>query len=79
MPKQKQVPGLALRLTAADRLQQVLKGASFVPLSAAEVVDGRDRALAMDQWDLTAAAAAGKKAPKYPRPKVARTRKPREV
>ena len=46
MPKQKQVPGLALRLIAADRLQQVLKGASFSPLSASEVPDGRDRALA---------------------------------
>lgn len=46
MPKQKQVPGLALRLIAADRLAQVLKGASFSPLSAAEVPDGRDRALA---------------------------------
>ncbi len=46
MAKQKQVPGLALRLIAADRLQQVLKGASFSPLSASEVPDGRDRALA---------------------------------
>lgn len=45
MPKQKQVPGLALRLTAADRLQQVLKGASFSPLFASEVADGRDRAV----------------------------------
>jgi 16S rRNA (cytosine967-C5)-methyltransferase len=45
LPKSKQVPGLALRLTAADRLQQVLKGASFSPVSAAEVVDSRDRAL----------------------------------
>ena len=35
-----------LRLIAADRLQQVLKGASFSPLSASEVPDGRDRALA---------------------------------
>jgi hypothetical protein len=35
---------------------------------------GRDRVLAMDQWDLTAAAAAGKKAPKYPRPKTTRGR-----
>jgi 16S rRNA (cytosine967-C5)-methyltransferase len=46
LPKQKQVPGLALRLIAADRLAQVLKGASFSPLSASEVPDGRDRALA---------------------------------
>jgi 16S rRNA (cytosine967-C5)-methyltransferase len=45
LPKQKQVPGLALRLTAADRLKDVLKGASFSPLSASEVSDGRDRAL----------------------------------
>jgi 16S rRNA (cytosine967-C5)-methyltransferase len=45
LPKTKQVPGLALRLTAADRLQQVLKGASFSPLAASEVADGRDRAL----------------------------------
>ena len=46
MPKQKQVPGLALRLIAADRLALVLKGASFSPLSTTEVPDGRDRALA---------------------------------
>ena len=39
------MPGLALRLTAADRLQQVLRGASFSPLAASEVADGRDRAL----------------------------------
>jgi 16S rRNA (cytosine967-C5)-methyltransferase len=45
LPKQKQVPGLALRLIAAERLAQVLRGASFVPLSASEVADGRDRAL----------------------------------
>ncbi len=46
MPKQKQVPGLALRLIAADRLAQVLKGASFSPFFASDVADGRDRALA---------------------------------
>jgi 16S rRNA (cytosine967-C5)-methyltransferase len=45
MPKQKQVPGLSLRLIAADRLNDVLKGASFSPLSASDVSDGRDRAL----------------------------------
>jgi 16S rRNA (cytosine967-C5)-methyltransferase len=45
LPKQKQVPGLSLRLIAADRLAQVLKGASFSPLAAAEMPDGRDRAL----------------------------------
>jgi 16S rRNA (cytosine967-C5)-methyltransferase len=46
LPKQKQVPGLELRLVAAERLQQVLKGASFAPLSASELPDSRDRALA---------------------------------
>lgn len=40
------MPGLPLRLAAADRLQQVLKGASFSPLSAAELPDARDRAIA---------------------------------
>ncbi len=40
------VPGLALRLAAAERLQAVLKGASFAPLSASDVADPRDRALA---------------------------------
>lgn len=40
------MPGLSLRLIAADRLRDVLKGASFSPLSASEVSDGRDRALA---------------------------------
>jgi 16S rRNA (cytosine967-C5)-methyltransferase len=46
LPKQKQVPGLALRLIAAQRLQQVLKGASFSPLSPSDLPDSRDRALA---------------------------------
>jgi 16S rRNA (cytosine967-C5)-methyltransferase len=46
LPKQKQVPGLALRLIAADRLVQVLKGASFSPLSPADLADSRDRGLA---------------------------------
>ncbi|RYE11019.1 MAG: MFS transporter [Hyphomicrobiales bacterium] len=46
LPKQKMVPGLALRLAAAERLQLVLKGASFAPLAAADVSDARDRALA---------------------------------
>jgi 16S rRNA (cytosine967-C5)-methyltransferase len=45
LPKPKQVPGLALRLTAADRLSQVLRGANFSPLSTSEVADGRDRAV----------------------------------
>jgi 16S rRNA (cytosine967-C5)-methyltransferase len=46
LPKQKQVPGLELRQVAAQRLQQVLKGASFSPLSASDLADNRDRALA---------------------------------
>ncbi len=46
MPKTKQAPGLNLRLVAADRLQSVLKGASFSPLFASEIADPRDRALA---------------------------------
>jgi 16S rRNA (cytosine967-C5)-methyltransferase len=45
LAKQKQVPGLSLRLIAADRMRDVLKGASFSPLSASEVTDSRDRAL----------------------------------
>lgn len=40
------MPGLELRLVAAERLQQVLKGASFSPLSASDLSDSRDRALA---------------------------------
>ncbi len=46
MPKTKQAPGLELRLKAADRLQAVLKGASFSPLTAKDIADPRDRALA---------------------------------
>jgi 16S rRNA (cytosine967-C5)-methyltransferase len=46
LPKQKHVAGLELRQIAAERLQQVLKGASFSPLSASELPDSRDRALA---------------------------------
>jgi 16S rRNA (cytosine967-C5)-methyltransferase len=45
-PKSKQAPGLALRLKAAERLQLVLKGASFAPLYATEIADARDRAVA---------------------------------
>lgn len=45
MAKPKAPAGLSLRLTAADRLQSVLKGASFSPLSPSEVADPRDRAL----------------------------------
>ena len=43
MPKPKQAPGLNLRLKAADRLQSVLKGASFSPLSASDIADPRDQ------------------------------------
>ena len=39
-------PGLLARRIAAERLAVVLKGASFAPLGAAEIADGRDRALA---------------------------------
>lgn len=46
MPKPKETPGLGLRLKAADRLALVLKGASFSPLTAAEMPDARDRAVA---------------------------------
>jgi 16S rRNA (cytosine967-C5)-methyltransferase len=46
LAKQNVVPGLALRLIAADRLQPVLGGTSFSPLSAAEIADPRDRGLA---------------------------------
>jgi 16S rRNA (cytosine967-C5)-methyltransferase len=46
LKKQKNPPGLALRLLAAERLQAVLKGANFAPFSLAEIPDGRDRALA---------------------------------
>ncbi|WP_193337752.1 RsmB/NOP family class I SAM-dependent RNA methyltransferase [Devosia beringensis] len=38
--------GLKLRLVAAERLKSVLAGDNFVPLGAAELADGRDRALA---------------------------------
>ncbi len=46
MAKPKQAAGLALRLTAADRLQTVVKGASFAPFTASDIADPRDRALA---------------------------------
>jgi len=46
LKKQKHPPGLKLRLLAAERLDQVLKGANFAPFSQAEIEDGRDRALA---------------------------------
>ena len=38
--------GLKLRLAAAQRLRSVLAGDNFTPLTAAELADGRDRALA---------------------------------
>lgn len=46
LQKQKHPPGLKLRLLAAERLDNVLKGANFAPFSVAEIADGRDRALA---------------------------------
>ena len=46
MKRQKNPPGLALRLLAAERLGEVLKGANFAPFSSAEIEEGRDRALA---------------------------------
>jgi 16S rRNA (cytosine967-C5)-methyltransferase len=46
LKKQKNPPGLKLRLLAAERLDKVLKGANFAPFSVAEIEDGRDRALA---------------------------------
>jgi len=38
--------GLKLRLVAAERLKTVLAGENFSPLTAADLADGRDRALA---------------------------------
>jgi 16S rRNA (cytosine967-C5)-methyltransferase len=38
--------GLKLRLVAAQRLKAVLTGDNFAPLTAADLADGRDRALA---------------------------------
>src|SRR6185369_17040432 len=46
LAKPKAPAGLSLRLTAADRLQNVLKGASFSPLVSSDIADPRDRALA---------------------------------
>ena len=45
MAKPKDAPGLSVRLKAAERLDKVLKGASFSPLTASEIADARDRAL----------------------------------
>jgi 16S rRNA (cytosine967-C5)-methyltransferase len=46
LPKPKSAAGLQPRLIAADRLAEVLAGQSFVPLSAAEIADPRERVLA---------------------------------
>jgi len=46
LPKDKNPPGLKLRLLAAERLRTVLGGDNFLPFTAAEIADGRDRALA---------------------------------
>jgi 16S rRNA (cytosine967-C5)-methyltransferase len=46
LKKQKNPPGLKLRLLAVERLAEVLKGANFAPFSSSEIEDGRDRALA---------------------------------
>jgi len=46
LKKQKNPPGLALRLLAAERLGEVLKGANFAPFSVSEIAEGRERALA---------------------------------
>lgn len=42
----KNPPGLPLRLKSATRLRDVLTGSNFVPFSATEIAEGRDRALA---------------------------------
>jgi 16S rRNA (cytosine967-C5)-methyltransferase len=44
--RSKEVAGLGPRRIAAERLRAVLNGASFSPLSAADIADPRDRALA---------------------------------
>ena len=41
-----QPPGLRLRQRAAERLQEVLRGARFEPFGPAEFADGRERSLA---------------------------------
>ena len=46
MPKEKNPPGLKLRLLAAERLALVLGGNNFSPFGAGEIADSRDRALA---------------------------------
>ncbi len=46
LAKTKDAPGLNARLKAAERLDRVLKGASFAPLAVTDITDARDRALA---------------------------------
>ena len=46
MAQRTEPAGLKLRLTAAQRLKSVLGGEHFSPLAAADLADGRDRALA---------------------------------
>jgi 16S rRNA (cytosine967-C5)-methyltransferase len=46
LAKQKTVQGLGLRLAAVAKLRSVLGGENLVPLTAGEVPDARDRALA---------------------------------
>jgi len=46
MSRQSQATGFDIRRAAAQRLQTVLTGAPFVPFSAREITDSRDRALA---------------------------------
>ena len=46
MANKSEPAGLKLRLVAAERLRAVIKGNNFSPLGAADLADGRDRALA---------------------------------
>jgi 16S rRNA (cytosine967-C5)-methyltransferase len=46
LPKSKEAAGLGPRRIAAERLRAVLDGASFSPLTASDLADPRDRALA---------------------------------
>lgn len=46
MARQKVPAGLPIRIAAAERLRKVLGGARFEPITAAELGEGRDRALA---------------------------------
>ena len=42
----KKTPGLNVRILAAERLRDILKGKNFTPFNAVEINDARDRALA---------------------------------